>query len=307
MNSETIIDNLSDKIIQINKNSNTNTQYIYKILKCISLLEERVGIETSSMNNNGESTSYRKYQCKYCKCKMNSSYIHDHEDEKSLIQSIKSIAFNNDRSNVDFTHEQEEEEEHNVKNVLDTLPTVVIDELFKHCTHKTLINISNAYPKYFHIALNPIYWKYIKIDLSENLFNQIELLTLFMHLNQYLRRLSFKDSFNLNPNRLSLYFDYTPNLTHLELGRVNSFNVKFIDMIVKKLKYLIYLNFEWNSKTMYDEHLIKLLDLKYLHSIDLSQCTYLTNNAVLMFVRNIKKLVYFNIDGIQYLNDEYVL
>ena len=242
---------------------------------------------------------------------MNSSDTHDHMDEKELAKSIRKYVCQTNELlfqvyNLKMLEQTLNKCSNLEKSALEALPAIILEKIFKECSHKALFDLTNACPQFLNEILNPIYWRFIKIDFSELFFNHIDILTIVMYLNQNLRRLSFKGSKWLNIECLSLYFNYTPNLTHLELGSVRDFSFDFIKTITNKLKNLVFINLEWNSKVINDECLMWLLDLKNLHSIDLSQCFQLSDSAILEFVRSVKKLVYFNIDGIVYIKDEYV-
>jgi hypothetical protein len=240
---------------------------------------------------------------------MNTSDTHDHEDEIQIFKNIKNHALESSKLLIKLYYLKTQMRESTGTNeeisIWEKLPTIVLENILQMFSHKTLFDFASEYPEFVYEILNPIYWKFIKIDLSETLFNHIDILTIIMYLNTNLRHLSFiGNTMGISKERLSLYFDYTPNLIYLELGRVTDFTLDFMKTITQKLKNLVYLSLCWNSKIMRDDHLKELLQLKYLHSVDLSQCVFLTDSAVLEFVKNVKKLVYFNIDGIEYINDE---
>ena len=241
---------------------------------------------------------------------MDTSYTHDHEDEGQIFKIIKIHALQTSKLLIELYNlkiQMRESVDDEALSIWEKLPTIVLENILQRFSHKSLFDLANAYPEFLYEILKPIYWKFLKIDLSDSLFNHIDILTIIMYLNTNLRHLSFKgNTMGISKERLSLYFDYTPNLAYLELGRVTDFTLGFVKTITKKLTNLVFISLCWNSKLMRDDHLIELLKLKNLHSIDLSHNEFITDSAVYEFVKNVKKLVYFNIDGIEYIKDECV-
>ena len=245
---------------------------------------------------------------------MNSSHTHDHEEEEQIFKKVKKYASQTTNLSVELNDlkaqmkKQIQNESYDIEDMesfMEKLPTIVIENIFKRLSHKSLFDVANDYPQFFFEILNPIYWRFIKIDFSDTLFNHVDALAIIMYLNLNLRRISFRGSkMGLRKERLNLYFDYMPNLTHLELGLVSDFSIDFIKIITEKLKNLVFISMCWNCKSLRDDHLRQLLSLKNLHSIDLSQCLHLSDSVILEFVKTVKKLVYFNIDGIEYVTDE---
>ena len=307
-------------------NDTYRNNVIYNLLKFIAIIEEKTGVNDSYYD------PYRKDACKYCKCKTFTSFNHQHEYEENFFIKYKTmfnidlqLNHNDDNDQViatissDSSDDGDDDEKTGESNMnennfvklseqndfFDNLPVEIGYKIFEYCTHYSLITLTNVYPQYKSEIMNPTLWRYIRVDFCEMFFDSDQILLLLKHININLRYLSLKECKLLSYHKLDAYFKHIPKLEQLEMGRIEEceeFDI-IIDLIVGKLKCLKFINLEWNNKHVSDIHVSKLTKLNNLSSIDISHCENVTDKAINELIVNLRKIVYFNIDGIQGVND----
>lgn len=82
-----------------------------------------------------------------------------------------------------------------VESFKDKLPALVLEKIFKKLSQKSLFDFADAYPQYSSEILNPIYWRFLQINLSNLFLHHDDLLSIFMYLIKNVKHVSFKGFF----------------------------------------------------------------------------------------------------------------
>ncbi|XP_023221250.1 uncharacterized protein LOC111623004 [Centruroides sculpturatus] len=99
--------------------------------------------------------------------------------------------------------------------------------------------------------------------------------------------------------RCSLSF---PLLTHLDLGFCNDVNPQIISIFVSNCRLISVLNVE--GCLGINQAAVNIIStLKYLRSLNLSHCTFLSNPAIVRLAKNCPRLQELNVDGITRITD----
>lgn len=185
----------------------------------------------------------------------------------------------------------------NYKCWLDNLPDLVKTKIFKFMSHKSLIDFTNAFPKYKNFIVNPVFWSKIKINFDgHDEHHHIE--HILKYLNDNLKQI-YVNFTKIRNGNFETYLLNMPKLTHFSLHglkKAHSSEYEYlVDLLATKLAYLKYIDithFEIN-----DDQLAKLsLHLNNLNSIKL-YADNLSDGGLYNFVNNTKKLVYLEIIG----------
>lgn len=184
------------------------------------------------------------------------------------------------------------------RSVFEYLPELVNMKIFCYLDHISLLNFIDCCPQFEWIAMQPFYWHSFTIDFNGLMFNHKQLINLFKYININLTKVSLHSSLCLTNTQLEILLRLVPRLAILELGHILNFNKYTIDLIMKHLTNLKFINFTNNN--IINKDLLRLTQLSYLHSIDVSGSSSLSNSGLFNFIDKITRLRYLNIGG--YLN-----
>ena len=280
---------------------------IYKLLKCISLIE----------NFRHDTCMVRfliNVHCNYCGVLMNA--VSKEELHYACSEKCLKTAYNFFHTIKEHVCDERRRILPRVTCLMDELQPFFVKGLLKQLSHETLFQFALACPQYLPEILNPIYWKSIRflnlLNTDYRHFTNEEIFDIMFYLNINLNELIFtkikaawangnilcrKDS-NVKNSNLSLeqfieFLDVCPNIKCLDLPGVFS-NYKperFLVTLNEKLNHLMALQIEMTESFLSTSKWLKLLcNFKNLHSISINT-DYMKHVDIVKLIKEIKLLI----------------
>jgi hypothetical protein len=271
---------------------NAADRYIYNLFKCVALTENE---------NIRNFDQFLNIECNFC-----GEIINGH----NLVFQINHFAWKKAYKYAHLikikTHKCEKSKQKlPVPCYLDSLPSLVIHEIFKNCSHLDLFILANAFPQYLKQILNPYYWKYLKLMQPQKIFTLFEIYLIMNRLAQHLRKFLIHDS-NLRQKTFLDLVGLCSNITHLYLPFMKDFEEEYlIDELSKKMSNLEYININIDKIDFANKDLIKLCNFPKLNSIVIKgEKESLGNDYLFELIKKMKKLVYLKIDDLAIKYDD---
>ncbi|XP_067124476.1 F-box/LRR-repeat protein 20-like [Centruroides vittatus] len=196
--------------------------------------------------------------------------------------------------------DSEEESEPMFATTFDDLPNELQLKIFSYLTTAEVCRyVAPVCREWREKAKDPVLWKVIvlkdvHVDYLDRFCRILTRATMLKCLT--LRALScpLQDF-----ARCSLSF---PLLTHLDLGFCNDVNPQIISVFVSNCRLISVLNVE--GCLGINQAAVNIIStLKYLRSLNLSHCTFLSNPAIVRLAENCPRLQELNVDGITTITD----
>lgn len=174
------------------------------------------------------------------------------------------------------------------------LPFTVQYLILSRLKHLDLINLAVAFPVFFKVVMQPIYWSQLNLVLYSDILNINEVYQLVSHINLHLKYLNIElHKFSTRrSDSITRIFKKCINIKDLRLS-LECFSNEIIDSICCNLKCLRYL--ELICKSLNNEHIITVTkNLTHLISLHVESLLDI-EEGLIYFLESTHHLVGFGV------------
>lgn len=183
------------------------------------------------------------------------------------------------------------------------LPDEVILKIFSYFTKRELCSyIAPVCLAWFHLAKDPLFWTTIYRTDFEAVDDWL-LIEMILSWCKQLTYLELDHRSEITKEGFEIIFKCCPKIKHLSLKLCRQVDDQILKLISK---------YEKEIQSIDLEGCIKLSDSSFAHFIELpikyfgiSYCNYITDEGTIFIVRNFKHLKKLNLDGIQWITDDF--
>ena len=184
------------------------------------------------------------------------------------------------------------------------LPDEVILKIFSYFTKRELCSyIAPVCLAWFHLAKDPLFWTAIYRTDFEAVDNWL-LIEVILSWCKQLTYLELDHRSEITKEGFEIIFKSCPKIKHLSLKLCRQVDDHILKLISK---------YEKEIQSIDLEGCVKLTDSSFAHFIELpiksfsiAYCNYITDEGTIFIVRNFKHLKKINLDGIQWITDDFV-
>lgn len=184
------------------------------------------------------------------------------------------------------------------------LPDEIILKIFSYFTKRELCSkIAPVCLAWFHLAKDPLFWTAIyRTDFE--VVNSWLLIKVILSWCKQLTYLELDHRSDITEEGFEIIFKCCPKIKHLSLKLCRQVDDQILRLISK---------YEKEIQSIDLEGCVKLSDCSFAHFIELpikyfgiSYCNCITDEGTIFIVKNFKHLKKLNLDGIQWLTDDFV-
>ena len=186
------------------------------------------------------------------------------------------------------------------------LPREIIQKVFSYFSQFDLCHtVALVCRKWTHFAYDPIFWQVLEIPMNTTMGSK-ELMKVCSQRAPLLKKLQLHGRIGLSTEEVNLITKTCPMLTDLDLGFIHTLDYDVIHCIVRSCDKMERLNLE--GCNLVDHHCVQLLcELPRLRDLNLSHCTRLLDDSIIILAQRLPSLTALNIDGISWISDRFVL
>jgi hypothetical protein len=183
---------------------------------------------------------------------------------------------------------------------LGDLPIELVQKILSYFSPQDLCkSIAPVCKRWYQLAYDPALWKHLSFWHTVSSFTLCRVISRA----PFLRRLNLRGRSGLAISEVATFSQYCTNLKVIDLGFCEGLNYKVLELIVLNCPLLEDLNMEGCSQI--DHNCIKpVVNLPKLKRLNLSHCTLLSDESVILIASSLQNLHSLNIDGISWIYDE---
>ncbi|XP_052812556.1 uncharacterized protein LOC128240101 [Mya arenaria] len=188
---------------------------------------------------------------------------------------------------------------------IDCLPDEIMVKIFSHLSTKDLcLSCALVCGRWRNLTLDHSLWLELDFRHCPNL-PTIQFLRI-VRKAPLLRRLFISDRTNLYPPELAIVLESCPHLCEIDIGFCDKITCELINCLASYAQNLTHINVE--GCNYFDEGCVEnLVKLKRLSHLNLSHCTAIQDQGLMLVAKRLEKIVNINLDGMNFITDRGVI
>ncbi|WAR09666.1 FXL17-like protein, partial [Mya arenaria] len=184
---------------------------------------------------------------------------------------------------------------------IDCLPDEIMVKIFSHLSTKDLcLSCALVCGRWRNLTLDHSLWLELDFRHCPNL-PTIQFLRI-VRKAPLLRRLFISDRTNLYPPELAIVLESCPHLCEIDIGFCDKITCELINCLASYAQNLTHINVE--GCNYFDEGCVEnLVKLKRLSHLNLSHCTAIQDQGLMLVAKRLEKIVNINLDGMNFITD----